>query len=286
MKSLFFRIGWVCVFLLVTVAPAMADGDSRPATAVEKNYELKVLKGFEKAMPKGPEGWTETERTEVKAPERMGVGAMGPLRVYYGARWEDQAARAASNEKLMKESQSIPMPDQAAMDAMNAEMESLGQKMAEAAQKGDMATIQKLQQEADAITQKHQKTFAPMDARMREIQQSMPTDISIAIRFEANNFEQTLYNVTRQSPVSGLTVYRVEEKEGEGEPRPGTSYVFLGDWQPRDQGEYLLIRAEARADIPPASVQTIMVTVRGDDARARKMLDAVDWSSLKGLLGK
>ncbi len=286
MKSLLVRIGWMCAVVCVTVASAMADGESRPATSLEKNYVLNVMKKFDKAMPKGPDGWAETERTEVKEPERMGVGAaMGPMRVYYRAKWENQAAKAAAQERMIEQSRSIQMPDQTAMNAMNAEIETLTRKMMEAVQKGDMATVEKLQKKTEAISEKQRSAYKSTDDQMRKIQQSQPTDVEIDIQFAANQFEETLHQAVRQSPVNGVPVYRVDEKN-QDTPRPGTSYIFLGDWLPRDQPEYLLIRAEPRADMPPASVQTIMVTVRGDDVRARQMIKAIDWEGLKGLLGK
>jgi len=284
MKSRMFRIGWVLVALCISAVPAFADGETRPATPVEKDYTLRVLTAFEKALPAGPAGWSETDRTDVKAPENMGVGsAMSPLRVDFRVEWEDLAGKAAAQQRMIQESQSIELPDDAVMESMNAEMEALTLKMTKAAEKGDMAAMQGLQKEFESLGEKNRAAFAKTDAQVRKIEQSAPTDVELDIHFVVNQFDETLHSPLKQAPVSGLTVYRVEETDT-NVPRPGTSYVFLGDWRERNQMEYLALSAEPRADRIPASVQAIMVQIRGNDARARQMLETIDWNGLKGLL--
>ncbi len=286
MKPVIIGLGSFCFALWITTALALADGESRPATVQEKNFILHVLKKFEKAMPKEPQGWVYTERTEVKAPDYIGVGeAMGPMRVYYRVKWEDQAGKMAAQKRMAEESRSIQMPDSSTVSAMNVEMDTLTRKMTEAIQKGDAATVEKLQKELEKLGEKHEKAFAATNAQARKIQQSEPTDLEVDVQLATNQFEATLYHAVRQAPIKGVVVYRVEEKK-EDTPCPGASYLFLGNWEPRNQQEYLLMRAEPRSDMPPAAVQTIQVTIRGDDGRARQMINAMDWEGLKGMLGK
>jgi len=46
------------------------------------------------------------------------------------------------------------------------------------------------------------------------------------------------------------------------------------------------MEAQKKAGIPYTSVQAVVVRVRGEKNRARKVLESLDWNALKSLLGK
>jgi len=274
------------VLLALPAASAWADSEVRPATPFEQEYILRVLTGFDKSMPQKPADWTETGRTGVKAPEHMAVGAAGgPLRISYRVEWEDRTAKAAAAKRMQEASQSIAMPDEAALEEINVEMEKLSQEMVLAAQNGDRQSMQRLQKEAEKLAAKSQVAFASTDAQIRQIQQLAPKDADIEIKCAANTFDKSLYSPARQASISGANVYRVEEKDPESE-NPGASYVFLGDWDIRENGDYTMFSVEPRADRIPASVQTIIVTIRAEDRLARKMLEKIDLQALGNLIEK
>jgi hypothetical protein len=52
-----------------------ADGEAWPAIQREKEFYTRVMSAFAKAIPPGPEGWTQRPTNSVMAPENNRVGA-------------------------------------------------------------------------------------------------------------------------------------------------------------------------------------------------------------------
>lgn len=69
-------VSWVLpLILLMHTEFVNADGETRPATQREKELYTRVMSAFAKAIPPGPEGWTQHHASSVIAPENIRVGA-------------------------------------------------------------------------------------------------------------------------------------------------------------------------------------------------------------------
>lgn len=95
------------LMIISWISSAFADGDSRPATAGEKDFSLKVLKAFESALPKGPEGCAAGDKTLPGAPRFVVQGQENfPMKVEYYAQWQDTPkinAQASRNDEAVEQ---------------------------------------------------------------------------------------------------------------------------------------------------------------------------------------
>jgi hypothetical protein len=110
-------------------------------------------------------------------------------------------------------------------------------------------------------------------------------DVSIKVSIQVNEFSHGLYeSVVLDAPVAGGLTYRSQgEWTKDNGWREGTTYVFLGKgWQMKTDGG--TIETKAQKGIPPTAVQTIFVWVQADPARAKQVLEKIDWNALKKLI--
>ncbi|MEW5773647.1 MAG: hypothetical protein AB1916_09000 [Thermodesulfobacteriota bacterium] len=276
--------------LLPPVPAALADGQGRAATAQEQAAMLRILQAFDRQAPPGPAGWERTEETEVKASEYVGVDQEHfPLAVFYAAAWRDAARLDAAQDRavqagaaVMQESAGDP-----AADRIQQDYEAMAQKLGAAADKGDMAAVQRIAAEMEALAEKMQAAYAAQDRKLDEVfAEHEVRDARLRIHFEANAMSEALDPgyVVEPGP-AGLAVYRSEGRRTTHYGwREGYSRVFLGAWKLSSEPENPRMEAAPRPGIPHTAVQTVVVTVQADKARAAAVLKQLDWSALKALL--
>ena len=111
-------------------------------------------------------------------------------------------------------------------------------------------------------------------------------DVSIQASIQVNNFHAGLYEtVVQDAPVAGGLTYRSQgEWTKDNGWREGTTYVFLGKgWQLKSDGG-TSIETKAQNGIPSTVVQAIFLSVQADPARAKQVLEKIDWNALKKLI--
>jgi hypothetical protein len=276
-----------CSLVLAAPPRALADGPSRPATAKEEEFNVRVAGTFAKALPPGPEGWAE-RRDSIQRLERVATDAEKyPFRVSYEASWTDTArSREAEQKQAEALGKVVASPDQELQELIR-QNEKLAKELGAAINKGDQATVERVNRELGELQVKMQKRLAVQDAGMKEAQRATsPRDVAIAVSLAANTFSETFYRAGAiEPPVGGGPVYRTQgETDSDGSWREGSTYVFLGKgWQLKKDGNAWM-EAPQRAGVPSLAVQTIVVRADGDPARARSLLEKIDWASLRKLL--
>ncbi len=281
--------------LLAGMGLAMwADGEVRPTTQAEKDYVLRVSRTFEASAPKGPAGWEMVERTEVKAPRNTGINAenFGPMTVGYHVAWQDSgridAAKARLDGKLAglaRETMNNHSADegQARQDKLIAELTA-------ALNRGDMAKAKALQAKLEKLGQQMKAAYEPQNRKLdKTIEANDPHDVRASVGFNCNEFDVSFVSgeVTREPSLAGAKVvrYHSEGRDNYGW-QEGITYVFLGNWSMGESGGVKAMVAAPAPKKPHTVVRTIVVSVKAEPRRARRLLEAVDWARLKTLLNR
>ncbi len=266
-----------------------ADGDMRPATAAERAFLKKAEGVVCAALPPGPAGWAVTERSEREPFDQVSAGAARhPMEVRCFIAWQDQARRRQAQSRLLEESTPLvsqgPGEEQEAlMDRMNA----LGEKFAAAINKNDTAEVQRIQKEMEAVGQKLRAIGEAQNKAFQSVaRKNAAKDAEAEVLLVINSREETIpEGSVREAPVQGATVYRIEEGEFVSDAwREGTTVAFLGAWTLAKESWGTLMRPSHKPGAPGTSVQNVFVRIKADKVRARKLLEGVDWASLKGLM--
>lgn len=281
-----FRFMGIMLLICLFNALGMADGDSRLATAQERNYHQSILNTLAKSLPPGPAGWNPTDQTPIEALERVGVGAeKSPFGVDYSIGWLDSKRKDDADEKVQQELLKLSDPTQNPnYQALMKEKERIADEIGQAAAKNDLTRVQQLQKQLDAIDAKLEAFYQNLDQqRERIIAQWEAHDVVLNAGITTNDFYLHFYNSFKPEPsIGGGLVYRTLSKHTkENGWVEGTTYVFLGKgWVLK--GDHL--EATPNKALPYLSVQTVIVAVQGDPARAKRYLEGVNWGALKGLI--
>lgn len=196
--------------------------------------------------------------------------------------WEDRGRKQKAQQDAMTAMTDVK-PDKAAEASAAAAEKRFNDVMAKltaASQKGDQAEIKRLQPEMQAASKAYQDaTMAKNKGLMDAVGKGKTTDADAQIRVEANARYEYLEVVGQETVAPGLTGYRVKGSSSD----QGATWVFLGPWQISKDG------SSTRFQLPPlngpsCSVVTVRVRVEANQARAKTILEKVDWTALKTLI--
>lgn len=282
--------------LLGLARDAGADGATRPATAQERAFHQTVLAALDRAVPAGPSGWEQVERSSPAPLDRLDQGAESrPLRVSFTAAWQDAAKLAEAEGRSEAALQLAGAEFQAGrgrdLQEVSRQMEALAERFAAALQRGDAAETARLQARMTELSDQAAGAGGEMDAAATAVsREHAARDARASVTIEVNVFEHEAGQgeVKRQPPVAGRPVQRTagEFDAQYGLWREGQSLVLLGAWTAAASDGRTTFTAVPRPGAPSAAVQTILVRVQADDARARRLLESMDWRALEGLLTK
>jgi hypothetical protein len=275
--------------VMVISSLVFADGETRKATQKEKDFYRMVMETLIKAFPAGPEGWSEEknqfEELELVTPDCEKY----PFRISYGASWTDDARKQAADEEIQKVLGPKMMRNASNPEyiKLTEQTNILGKELGDAAGKNDNPTVERLQKELETNAKKIQAITDANDKESDSIMEKMSArDVSIKISIQVNEFSRALYEtVIQDAPVAGCLTYRSQgEWTKDNGWREGTTYVFLGKgWYLKADGG-TSIETKAQNGIPSTTVQTIFVSVQADPARAKQVLEKIDWNALKKLI--
>lgn len=264
-----------------------ADGDTRPATAAEKDFYGKVFGLFARMVPACPAGWTAGDRSQPSPPTWVPGTRPHPVKVEYRTACRDIARLQAAQQKQMSAMQSGgTLLEDPQFKALMEKQQALAADLGKAAQKNDTAAMQRIQQQLKPVSDEMQKLS---DAYQKKINSAVRTnqaqDAEAKIAVSGNRFQEYLSgSVTKEAPIAGLPVYRVEPRDqGNGQREDGTTWAFLGAWRATAEGGAVRLQAGERSG-PTTSLQTVVVQVKADKVRARNILEKMDWAGLKGLV--
>jgi hypothetical protein len=288
-KKQFFSIFVAVMSVMVTSLLVFADGETRKATQKEKDFYRMVMETLIKTLPAGPEEWSgeKSQFTELESVTQD--CEKYPFRITYGASWTDDARKQAADDEIQK-----VLAPKMMRNTSNPEYKKLiehGEKLAkefgDAVGKNDKSAIERLQKEMESNSKKLQVILDANDKEFDSIMEKMSArDVSVKVSIQVNEFSHGLYeSVVLNAPVAGCLTYRsqgVWTKDNGW--REGTTYVFLGKgWQMKTDGG-TSIETKAQNGIPSTAVQNIFVSVQADPARAKQVLEKIDWNALKKLI--
>lgn len=271
-------------------ASVRADGPARPIRPAEAKFIMQVLGAIDQALPPGPRGWEQTERSKVEAPRHVTEGAeQSPLGVDYHIVWKDLPRLRAAGDKAVQAGAGIMRRQQEdkSLQALQREFEALAAKLGEAYRKNDLAQAQRIQAEMEAAAQKLEKAHGAYDQEVkRALAANEARDAIARIDVLVNVFsESPPSGMAAAPPAAGLIAYRSPgQQDGHRGWQEGETLVLAGPWTLNPDGGYL--EAKPRPGLPHTAAQTLLVRVRADEARAGRILQAMDWAKLKGLLAK
>lgn len=117
------------------------------------------------------------------------------------------------------------------------------------------------------------------------IKQNYPHDVAMQINIIVNGRVYIPPEAVIADPVAGAPVLRTE---GEFDPhlywQEGHTYIFLGSFWNGGVSQYIGETPELLNSLPPTQIQSIVINIQADPERTRKVLQQVNWASLKGLL--
>lgn len=292
------RTAWLFAALVLTIwggfpVAGHTDGESRPATDQEKAYYHRVMTTLHRALPPIPSDWEVLADVDNPDIERVGVGAEEyPFTVTCTVEWRNTPVVEAMEQRRAEVFQE--MADQGQPVGLGPErekqIETLAAAMGQAAEKGDVAEMERLQKDMealaadiDAVVKVHDQAF---NAKMKE---TGAEDVGAKIWIHINRFQESLYGpASQEPPLAGNDhVYRIPaDPDFTGDlSKEGITYVFIGrDWRMTRNESTSDVETHEAAGLPHTAVQTVYVMVQASDERARNLLKQMDWGALKGLL--
>jgi hypothetical protein len=277
------------LFILLRAGHVFADSETRPATPAEKQFYTRVMSTCAKALPPGPEGWTEHHTSSLTAPDKIRVGSeKGPLYLSFFNNWKNtkkiEGHDAKFNQALLQ--QSYQKPDPKVQTGLVDEYNKLSRELETAFKKGDRAEIQRLQKEMSVVAEKMKNLSSPAIQAVQNAIPKMPLDVEINIRVTANDFSQSLRSgTTAEAPIAGVLIYRDNAlRSGAAGEKDGETYAFVGNWKNVSRSGRVEMASTPNPKLPYTAVQTILVVVGADKNRARAILEKINWAALQDLI--
>lgn len=275
---------------LMSISILFADGDSRPATQAEKDFTINVLRTLESSIPAIPSGWTLEEKSEIRAPETVTAGTEKyQVQAEYRQSWQHPAKleEARIREEQMIAEMAVSMQqDQKGLEETSNRMNALAEEFGKAIEKNDAAEVARIQAEMEALGQ---QLNAVGDAQSKEIearqQEIKPKDARVRFMFRVNATHFDISRYTRDADLAGLQVYR-QESDDPNASIEGEFVVFTGNFAPKKYEFETWMELATDPSAPSTAVQSIVLTVEGDKAHTRQLLESMDWTALKALLIK
>jgi len=284
------RIGVVLGLLLLlgAVSNVLADGDSRPATAAEQEYSLRMLAALAGALPQPWPEWESADGTEVAPFERVTPGCeASPLTVDYTVRWinpsQAEREREAEDEAIARAAARMQSPDmQAGMEAFMAEQEKLLERLRVAMDAQNMAEVERVQKEMEALGARMESMASAQDAVLEGAMSGLANKSRLDIRMAVNpTYVSELESAaTDVGPIAGHPAFAYHDAEGTFEDR---LTVLVGAWRRHDENDQIVYELTPDPTLPHTRAQSVTVTVTGDPELARRLCAGIDWSALAEL---
>ena len=270
---------------------AYADGvcekGYRDTTAAERDTMMSALEAAKAALPQAPEGWIIGGYEELSVPQSFCMDASTPLG--YGVsrtfnRTDDQAQRDEALEAAGAALRAEQAARQPQMDALMARMQTLGQQLGEAAQKGDMTRTDALNREIEQV----QKEFEALlesgndDAIVAQVAEATMKDrvMSIAVQVNPAGVGRPDMQPAASPPGAHSAYAWTESADGIDTAH---TLVLLGAWQPRSENG---IASQLAGKSSIAAAHAIAIDVAADPARLESLLSSIDFSALAATVSR
>jgi len=175
MKKPFFSILVVIMSVMLSSSLVFADGETRKATQKEKDFYRMVMETLVKALPAGPEGWSEEKSQFVELELVTPDCEKYPFQVSSSASWTDEARKQAADEEIQKVlgpkmMNNTSNPEYKKLTEQN---EQLATELGEAAGKNDKPALERIQKEMETNTKKLQAILDANDKESNGVMEKM-----------------------------------------------------------------------------------------------------------------
>lgn len=249
-----------------TPTPALADSDCtpRPPTAAETQVYSAAYQLFLRVVPAAPDGWAAHDSPPTGAVPVLCRGSesapvpRGFQRNYdrEGDRQARDAQAVQSYTDMARQQQATAAANQAKIDAVDAKISVLNERMQQAAVAQRFAEMEPLSQQIDTLMKERARLagFDQLDQQSQNVEadHSRDTEASFQLWFEAPRNEERSGQPYRTSAGQGY----VTSYEDKGNPRQDVSIHFAG------------------------SPQQARVRVSGSPERVRGLVDAADLTAI------
>lgn len=281
------RLLYAAILLLLANVSALADGSSQKATTEEQAFHRRMQSVFAAALPaEPPAGWEITERTEEDDLEVVAEGVeSGILGVEYSLEWKNLKLRQQKDEAAAARIGEV-VQEKPVSDAQLHGYEQLAAKISEAAVAGDLATVQKLQQELERKSALINEAYSRMDQKFNEIQREEEAVDSYArIHLSANKLFHNLEEEAERITVAGYPAFRTKgyHSSSNGWIEASTTVFLGGKWfTPAGTSTFQFANEE---NAPHTKLQSIVVRIEADPARTDTIVEKINWASLQREIG-
>jgi len=258
----------------------------RDTTAAERDAMTSVLERAKAALPQAPDGWMIGGYEEPNPIGRICIDAEGSPWSYGISRTYNRADDVAEREQLQAEAgaalSASAAQRQPRMDELMQRMQQLGLELGTAAQKGDQARIDAINQELEALQQQMESVLsdAPSAAQTEALGALLYQDreMSIAVAINSGSVSHPdLQSV--QAPAGAHSALRGETtREG---IVTATAVVLFGNWRPMAGGG---MQSVPRPSVASTAAHTLVVTVTADPARLDSLIGTIELGMLAGLV--
>ena len=248
-----------------------------------------VLDTAKRVIPAAPEGWvirgddTYSLRTTICRDQETAPWGYEFMRYYQ--RVDDQEARTKLLASAGAEMAAQMEAKQPRLDAIMAKIQAMTPEALAAAQSGDYARVESINQEMAKASEEYKQimeeggTTEKMNAAAAEA--SRDVEMSVVVRVNSN-FEFPAPEAERLPPPAGAqSAFRWSEKNGN--VQEAHALVLLGQWQPRSEGG---LQAVLPRNAAAPAAQALSVHLVADDSRLAPTLAGIDFNALAGTLAK
>ncbi len=282
---------WSVVLLLHLAATAVnADWAARERRPEETASLHRFYTAVGAALPAGPDGWRLVERYDTVTSGMITEGAEdAPLRWEYLVRYEDSAALAAAEAQTQAALAALPQRSAGERyAALAGEYTRLADASGEALNRGAMGEVEQLMARLDELAREIDALgSADQGDGDRVIAALAARDARLSVRVTVNeDYCAPGTPLVPDTAVAGLTAWRAGEpgRMSQAHWEEGVTVVTVGRW--RAVAEEPGVLRAALAAYPSTVLQTVLVSVRGDRARARAYLERIDWARLQELVDR
>ena len=277
-----------CLLLGCILLPGgvWADSDARAATPAEKAFGRTLFSAFQRALPPLPPGWTETSRTDEGDADYLIVDEGHAPTTIYEVTWEDSGKLEQAQEEQMRALEQFarqggasPSPDQTAQASR---LEALGEDLAKAIDRGDLAKAAQIQKQMESVATGLQNAGEAQEKQIRELEaKHAATDARVRLNISLNQETLDLSDFVKGEPVNGYPVWQRRETDTADQVE---TVVFLGPWKKIREDGVDLMRLTLRRGGDLLRAQGLLIMIEAAPERTRKLLAAFRWQALAALL--
>lgn len=288
MKKSCVLVAILCV--LLSGFAAFADGETREKTVAEKEWFKKVAQACNNAIAGISSDWEVDSSSRDEESDRINTGAEDyPLVHYYHIAWKDSKKIDEAQIKVEEAmSQMLPKLQEQQNNTDTGAYDRLAEKMGAAVEAGNLAEVERLSKELEAMAKKLEASYDPLNSELKGIiEKHAPRDATLTVRIKINQFSESFSEpVSTGKLKDGSDFYRLENGGMHNESWvEGMTYVFLGNsWKKSvEEGMTTLAHPEL-ADRPYTDIRCIIIEVQAEKSRAQNTLNSMNLAALKSLV--